>query len=259
MEKEPTIRSVSRALLILQTINRLRSPTLIEIANETGLPYPTTFRIAQTLIHEGMIEQEPFRKRYRATELVKSLSFGFQDDDRLLAAAMDPMREFTVKYLWPVTLAVRVGNRMMNKHSTHLLTALTFANYYPGFTLPLLDCASGRAYLAYCDEQERDVILKGSSSHASVKDSMSLHFVTHSDLLEKIRQAGYAEVARGQNNDTPGRTSAFSVPLFDDGHLRACLTIVFFVRAHTMGDAVEKYLAPLQRLSSEITAALAKG
>lgn len=257
MEKDRPIRSVCRALMILQTINRLRSPTLMEIANETGLPYPTTFRITHTLIHEGMIEQEPFRKRYRATELVKSLSFGFQEDDWLLRAAVEPMRDFTSSHLWPVALAVRVGNRMMVKHATNKLTSQTFVNYYPGFTLPLLDCASGRAYIAFCDEQERDVVLQGSANHGPANTSMSLQLLTNGDLLEKIRQAGYADVARGQHNETPGRTSAFSVPVFDGDQLRACLTIVFFARAHSMQDAVEKYLAPLQQLSSNITAKLA--
>jgi len=252
MEKDQPIRSITRALSILKTINRLDSPTLTEIAGATDLPYPTTFRIVQTLISEGMIEQEPFRKRYRATEQVKALSFGFQEDGQLLQAATGPMQDFTAQHLWPVTLSVRVGNRMMIKHSTHQLTSQTFTNYYPGYTLPLLESASGRAHLAFCNEEERETVLDGFKTRATARSAMSLELVTGSDLLEAVHAKGYAEYARTQHNATPGRTSAFAVPVVVDGALRACLTLVFFARAHSMEDAVGKYLAPMQLLAAII-------
>ena len=246
MEKDQPIRAVSRALLILKTINRLKSATLTEISKATELPYPTTFRIVQTLAHEGMVEQEPYRKRYRATELVRALSLGFQEDDKLIDAARQPMHDFTMEQLWPVILTVRVGNRMMLKHSTHMLTSLTFANYHPGYTHPLLDCSSGRAYLAFCSDEERETIISGFAARSSPSDAMSLHNITNGDLLGDIRAAGYAEYARTQHNETPGKTSAFAVPIISDGELKACLNIVFFAEAHSMENAVGKYLTPLQ-------------
>ena len=251
MEKDLPIRSISRALDILKTINRLNSPSLTEISKATFLPYPTTFRIVQTLIHEGIIEQEPFRKRYRATELVKALSMGFQDDDKLLNAALDPMRVFTTEHLWPVTISVRVGNRMMIKHSTNQLTSQTFMNYYPGYTLPLLDCSSGRAYLAFCEDEERERVINGLADKPSAQISMSLSTVTD-DVLENIRRNGYAEYALTMHNQTPGKTSAFAVPILCDGKLKACLSLAFFARAHTLDEAVVKYLAPMREVAEDI-------
>ncbi len=256
MDTHQPIRSVIRALEILKTINRLKSPSLTEISKATCLPYPTTFRIVQTLIHEGVIEQEPFRKRYRATELVKVLSVGFQDEDRLLTIASGPMQEFTGHNLWPVTLSVRVGNRMMVKHSTHQLTSHTFINYYPGYTLPLLDCAAGRAYLAFCDEDERETIVSGLAARLSHQNLLSLQLVTESDLLTTIRRDGYAAYARTQHNETPGRTSAFAVPITGAGKLKACLTLVFFAKALTMEQAVQKHLDGMLALASQIGAEL---
>ncbi len=32
------------------------------------------------------------------------------------------------------------------RDSTHKMTALTFSNYYPGYTLPLAECASGKIW-----------------------------------------------------------------------------------------------------------------
>jgi len=252
MDKDQPIRAITRALMILKTINRLDSPTLTEISGATNLPYPTTFRIVQTLISEGMIEQEPFRKRYRATEQVKALSFGFQDDDQLLQAATTAMQNFTVQHLWPVTLSVRAGNRMMVKHSTHQLTSQTFTNYYPGYTLPLLECAAGRAHIAFCNDEERETVLGGFQTRASESSAMSLELITGSDLIEQIRAKGFAEYARTHHNATPGRTSAFAVPVLSSGKLKACLTLVFFAKAYSMEDALVRYLAPMQALASSI-------
>ena len=257
MDNASQIRSISRALNVLKAVNRLQSPTLTEIARETELPYPTAFRIVQALSYDGMIEQEPFRKRYRATELVKSLSFGFQEDDRLQAAAVEPMQTFTNRYLWPVTITVRVGTRMMVKHSTHKLTSLTFFNYYPGHTLPILESSSGRAYLAFCDAEERDTILRGFGASLVPEQANILRLLGEESLLDDIRRQHYAEFAYGQHNATPGRTSAFSVPLFDGDHLVACITIVFFAFAHSMTEAVALYLAPMQQLAKEIGEKLA--
>ncbi len=252
MHKGLPIRSVCRALDIIKTINRLRSPTLTEISNATSLPYPTAFRIVQTLIHEGVIEQEPFRKRYRATELVKSLSFGFQEDDRLVAAAEQPMHDYTIEHLWPITLVVRVGNRMMVKHATHQLTTQTFINYYPGYTFPLLDCASGRAFLAFCEDDERETVLNGLQGQQAAIQTMGLQMVEQGSLLGQIRDAGYATMARTQFNETPGKTSSFAVPIFSEGQLKAALTLTFFANAMQMDDAIARYFKPLKDVAQKI-------
>ena len=225
----------------------------MEISKETGLPYPTTFRIVQTLIHEGVVEQEPSRKRYRATALVQSLSSGFQEDDRLLGAAAFPMEEFTATYHWPVALAVRVGNRMMVKHSTSHLTSQTFVNHHPGDNMPLLDCSSGRVYLAFCDQKEREIVLEGIERHSSGHNTMSWQLVTEGGLLQTVQEDGYAAVARTPFNRTPGKTSAFSVPLLHDGKLVACMTFVFFATAHSIQDAIDQYLEPVKALARTVS------
>jgi len=256
MEKAPPIRSVRRALEILRVINRMRAPTLTEIARATDLPYPTAFRIVQTLVHEGVIEQERFRKRYRPTELVRSLASGFQDDDRLVAAAQANMQSFTAEHLWPLALSVRVGNRMMIKHATHKMTSQTFINYFPGDTMPLLDCASGRAMLAFCDDEERATVLSGLQDSRAETDSMGLQIMCEGGLLEQIKGDGYATMARTRFTELPGKTSAMAVPVFHDGKLVATLTLIFFANAMTMEEAVQKYLEPLGQLSQRVAASM---
>lgn len=252
MAKGLPIRSISRALDIIKTVNRLRTPTLTDISRSTGLPYPTAFRIVQTLIHEGVIEQEPFRKRYRATELVKSLSSGFQDDDRLVAAGNSAMHEFTLKHLWPVALTVRVGNRVMVKHATHPLTTQTFTNYYPGHTMPLLDCAAGRALLAWSSAEELQTVLNGLKRRKSAQQTMGYQLVAGGTLLKQIREDGYATMSRVQFGETPGKTSSFAVPIFANGQLKAAITMIYFANAMQMDDALDQYLVALKEVAQHV-------
>lgn len=257
MEKTQTIRTVSRALQILKAINRLDAPTLTEISRATSLPYATTFRLVHALIEEGMIEQEPFRKRYIPTEQVHMLSSGFQEDDQLLRAALEPMNEYTRENLWPVALTVRVGNRMMIKYSTNKLTTQTFENYYSGETVPLLFCSSGRAYLAFCGDEERKAIIDGLKANAPDAREPILKVFDDGGLINEITEAGYASYARTQHNKNPGKTSAFAVPIMVGGSLKGCLTLVFFAEAHSMRDAVGLYLEPIKELADTIASRIA--
>lgn len=159
------IRAITRAIAVLTAINRGGSITMAEISKATEIPYATTFRIVQTLLHEGLIESEPARKRYRATSLAQTLSMGFQQEDELVAAARSHIEKLCHEIGWPLSLATRVGTRMIVRDSTHKLTSLTFTNYYPGFTMPIAECATGKAYLAFCEADERDVIACPSSEH----------------------------------------------------------------------------------------------
>ena len=81
------IRAIGRGLRVLQVVNHHRSISMMEIARQCELPYPTTCRIVETLIEERMIERETTRKHYRPTALVKTLSVGYQADDALAQAS----------------------------------------------------------------------------------------------------------------------------------------------------------------------------
>jgi IclR family mhp operon transcriptional activator len=255
MEKGVPIRAISRSIAVMQAINRHGSLTLMQIAQEAALAYPTTCRIVQTLQFEGLIEREPDRKRYRPTALVHTLSHGFQTDERLVTAARPHIVELTRKLSWPVTVATRVGQRMMVRDSTHGLTSLTFNKYHPGYTLPILECATGRAYLAWCDEDERAMVLEGlrSLDIADVPGADALPLFENGLLPREVRAQGFATRHRNPYTETPGKTSSIAVPIFDDDQLVGTMTIVFFSIAMKMEQAVETLLPDLKRCADAIS------
>jgi IclR family transcriptional regulator, mhp operon transcriptional activator len=255
MEKGVPIRSISRSIAALKAINEQGSLTMMEISRASRIPYPTACRIVQTLLFEGLIEQEPSRKRYRATALVQTLAHGFQHRDHLVATARPHILELTREVGWPISIAIRVGRRMMLRDSTHANTALTFENYYPGFTLPILDSASGKLSLAYAAEEEREMLISWIHEAPEVDPEYLRSAVTSLDV-EKIRAAGYAVQGRNHFNRTPGKTSSIAVPIFNKGEFEAAMTMVFFVSAMKIDAAIERYLPVLKRHAASISADL---
>lgn len=259
MERGVPIRSISRCMQVIQAINRHGSLTLMEIAQAAKVPYPTACRIVQTLLHEGFIEREPDRKRYRPTVLVLSLANGFQAHDRLIQASRRYIVDLTHKHNWPLSVVTRVGQSMVVRDSTHALTSRTFSNYYPGFTLPILECASGRAYVAHAPAEERANILEGVKAIPGATDPQTLTLFASDIIIGEIQRDGYATKGRNFHNATPGRTASIAVPLFDQDELIGALTMVFFASAMKMSEAVELYVPEMKVAAERISQDLAAG
>ncbi len=252
MEKGVPIRSITRSIAALKAINRHGSLSMMEISRASEVPYPTACRIVQTLLYEGLIEMEPSRKRYRPTALVQTLAHGFQHDDALVTVARPHIVAFTKRAGWPVSVAIRVGRNMMLRDSTHANTSLTFEHYYPGFTLPILESASGKVSLAYADAEDRQMIL----SCLRVSEEFDLAYLATAQAsldVERIRAQGYAVQGRNHFNLTPGKTSSIAVPIFQNGVYQAAMTMVFFVSAMKLDHALATYLDDLKATADAIS------
>ncbi len=256
MEKGVPIRSISRCISVLQAINRAGDLSLMEIAKRAKVPYPTACRIVQTLLHEKLIEREPTRKHYRPTALVQSLSNGFQIHSQLVAVAREPIVALTKLHGWPVSLATRVGHSMVIRDSTHALTSRTFNNYYPGYTLPILECAAGKAYLAHADDDEREMIVQEIRASGDTWDHLTMRLLESGSLLEDIRKAGYAVKGRNRYTETPGKTSSIARPVFGPRGVVGSIVLIFFSSAMKLDDAVARYDNDLRRAAEAISGAL---
>ena len=225
---------------------------MMEIAKASDVPYATACRIVQTLVYEGLIEQEPSRKRYRPTMLVQTLATGYQRDDDLVRAARPHIVELTKRVGWPISISTRVGREMMLRDSTHSNSSLTFEHYYPGFTLPILDSASGKVSMAFAPDDERDMILR----FMRISQDIDLNYLATAEVgldAERIRADGYAVQGRNYFNHTPGKTSSIAVPIFRNGVYEGAMTLAFFVAAMKLSAALELYLDDLRNTAAAIS------
>ena len=68
-------RSLRRGLELLRVFNRLRTPSLTELATATGMSKPTVLRYMRTLEEEGYVALDEGTKRYRLTPTVFELGY----------------------------------------------------------------------------------------------------------------------------------------------------------------------------------------
>lgn len=255
-DKDGSIRAIARGLRVLQAINRGGSISMMQICRQAEIPYPTACRVIETLIKEGMVEREPARKRYRATALVRTLSVGFQDEDALVAIARPHIVALCRRHGWPISVATRVGHSMMVRDSTHKLTSLTLANYSPGYTLPIIECSTGKAYIAFCGDEERDAILSGLKRLDGPAERLAGLLLHDDTMLSAIRASGYATQPRNSYTAVPGKTSSIAVPLFKGEQIRGAIALIFFAAAMPMARAESLFVSDLKATAAAITADL---
>ena len=256
MEKGVPIRSLSRGLAVLQAVNRGGSLTLMQIARVSQVPYATACRLVQTLVYEGLLEQEPTRKRYRPTALVQTLSHGFHGDGLLVQTARPHIVDLTRRVGWPITLSTRVGHSMIIRDSTHSLTALTFNSYYPGFTMPILESASGIVVLAHMADDEREQLLESMKLLPKISAPAVIDLFQKENLAREVRAQGYAVRMFNQFTANPGKTSSVAVPILDGDQVVGALTLAFFARAAKVVQAEQTFVAPLLEAAGNIAEAL---
>jgi IclR family mhp operon transcriptional activator len=248
MEDGFKIRAISRSIAVLQAINRHGSLSMIAIAEQSRVPYPTAVRIVQTFITEGLIEREPSRKWYRATALVQSLSSGYQKHNALVDVSRPHLSAITREIGWPVSLAARIGARMVILDSTSAETSLTFEHHYPGFTIPLLGGAAGRLCFAHMEPEDSAMVLRSwevSGQHEGETLPPS------EAATQAIRDQGYACLGM-----TPGRTASIAVPIFAHGRFAAALTLIYFAAAMPQQQAIDRYQLLLADRAEAISVAV---
>lgn len=252
MAEDASIRVIGRALNILRVISLQGAPTMSEIALAVDLPYPTVLRIVRALAEEGVIEREPTRKRYRVTAMVQALSYGFQSHDVLVSKARPHIEGLTRTVHWPASIVTRAGNFMVVRDSTSTQTPMTFNHYFPGWQVPLIQSASGRAFLAHACPTVREELVAHLEASGTVEEVRMLRAFEANGEPDKIRAQGYAAVARTAYSANPGRTSSFAVPIFCEGEVLGTLTLVFFAAAMSLNDAIERYLMQVRGVAISI-------
>lgn len=245
----PSVESVVRGLEILRLLNIQTGQTLTELADASGLPRGTAYRMLFTLEGAGLVER--IKNRYWITQKVRSLSHGF-DHDWTCEIARPIIQQLGRSLQWPVTLSEQSGSSAIVRETTDGDSPLVFEATKPGFRMSMLNTASGRVLLAYSSRRKQRALLENLKSDGagfSILGGESSHF---DDIGASIRARGYDLLPV-----LHGKQTAIAVPVFDrSGYAIAALAIRYFNSAMSSADALSGLLGPLKDSAAIISESL---
>ncbi len=251
-QRSDSIRSVERAIDLLQSLNRRPLSTLHDLHKDTGLPKPSIVRLLRTLEAKGLAAQSSKYGTYQLLAEVKTLSCGFHHEPLIIEAAEEIMIEFTKREGWPLALALFDLDAMIVRASTIPYTSLSMLHSSLNMRLSMVSRALGRAYLAHCGAHERKIILEIVRRSEDPEDLRARDEQAIAGIVERVRRCGYATREVG----IEPRSSTIAVPVHEDGRVIACLGLTWITAAMPIQKMVDRYLPTLLETAETISSML---
>jgi IclR family mhp operon transcriptional activator len=247
MDRRQYLSSLRRGLKVLALLNQKVSATMAEMARAIDLPRTTTRRIVDTLIDEGYVERIPDCRSYRLTPVVNILSNGFSDESWVSHVASPLLFDTTREIGWPLSLATPLGEDVMVRVSTDRATSLAIDHFHIGYKTPIMHSAAGRVMLAFASPVYRAALLEllNRSEDPHQADARNPNMVAH--IVEKIQARGFEHMSYVNFPE-----SCLCVPVFLNGSVVGCLSLLYIKRALTARAAEERFVPLLQNLSRRI-------
>lgn len=243
------VRSVIRALEVLSLINRDRGSSIAELHKNTGLPKPTLVRLLETLVTAGYVAKDRKRSEYRVTHLVERLSVGFYGSPLIVQAARADALDLTERLKWPITVAVLDNDAMVVLYSTVPESPIS-PGRPPAFSrYRLLTRAHGLAFLAYCSEEQRKLVIASLVKSNHAEDRLANSPSNIARLIAQTRRLGYA--FRDPRVE-PKISMSLSVPLISRGEAIGSLGLTYFASAMKPAEAARRYVSEMQRAARSI-------
>lgn len=233
MPTDPVIEPVRRSFALLEALSRRPQATVTSLAEETRLPRPTVVRLLQTLTALGYVTRVSRHDGYRLTDRVLGLAQGIRFIDHFVDAAAPHMQAFTRRHGWPLYLAAMSHRALVIRYSTAAESPMAFERLALRRQSPILSGAVGRAWLAFCSDEERHAIL----GDLGVRSDTRL-----AAALARIRRDGHAFAVTPR----PAKLQGLAVPVMGQGRILGCISMRFLRSAMSDADAAARF-APLLR------------
>lgn len=241
------VQSVTRALSLLENLNRRAWSSVDQLHKETSLPKPTIVRMLQTLVNSGFVARDRRQNGYRVTRKVQSLSCGFHGDPLVVEAARPWAIALTRDFRWPAGVAILDGSGVAIRFSTISDSAMSPFHATLNMRLSLFSNALGMAYFAFCPEAEQQMLL----SMADDRDKALLASREPGWLDWRIKSALELGYAVRDARTEPRNSGTIAVPIMTGDRVAATIGLTYFRRAVTRDDA-SVYAAALQRTALSV-------
>jgi IclR family transcriptional regulator, mhp operon transcriptional activator len=259
--KVKTIRALDRGLEVLSVLQTSRAASLHELHIATQLPKATLTRVIATLEARGMIWQRLADNAFLPTHTLLPRPSQINNEAHLVEVASPVLARLCRKVDWPSVLAVP---RLDHMEVIETNSPKSYFSHIPlgpiGFKINMLRSATGRAYLSFCSETERQAVLQRLSASTSPGDFLAKRPAMLARLLNETKRLGYGEryqdfggnfnLSRREWND--GRDS-IAIPIVIDVDVVAVINLTWFHKVKSVAQIVSAHLEPLKDAAAEIS------
>lgn len=245
----PPVNSVVRALDLLRALNRQPISSVDDLYIATGIPKPSIVRLLQTLEARGLVRHAPQHGAYYLTSEVRTLSSGYHSEPRLIEASATLVDELTRRIKWPLAVAMPDAGAMIVRYSTIPLSPLSLLHSTIGMRLSFVSRALGRAYLAFCEPEEQQTLIKLAAASGHAEDAAARDPILLQKVLKDVQVNGLAT----RDPRVRSVSNTLAVPIYENARVVASVGLTFFASAMTPEDAVSRYRSDMLRLSALIT------
>jgi IclR family mhp operon transcriptional activator len=250
--KVKTINALSRGLDVIRALQAMRAASLHDLHQTTGLSKSTLTRIVHTLHRHGMVWQRMADGAYLPSHALQQRE-QLDDADWLVEIASPVLESLCQKVSWPSVLTIP---RLDYVEVLETNQPRSYFDNIPlgpiGFRANMLRSASGRAYLAFCPDQEREAVLHRLRGKNQPGDERAhdAHWVKQ--VVGATRARGYStrdadfggHYCKTRHELDDGRNS-IAMPIRVDGHVLGCINLTWKSKLMTVSAAVDRHLGAL--------------
>lgn len=265
--KVKTIRALDRGLEVLAFLQAARAASLHDMHLATGLPKATLIRIIATLDQRGLVWQRLADGAYLPSHLQLARAPHAGLEERLQEVASPVLVQLCRQVNWPSILAVP---RLDHMEVVETNAPKSYFHHIPlgpvGFRVNMLRSATGRAYLAFCSDSERDAVLQRLRSSGEPGNEIAHDSRLVQRLLDESRRLGYGLRVPdfGGHYHLPRRgwddgRNSIAVPIRAGDEVVAVVNLTWIHKVVTLRQVVAQCLQPLQAAAALIGRRLEAG
>jgi len=248
-KKSEPVRALTRGLAILRHVNAAGEARPGEIARALNLPRPTVYRLLETLEEEGYVVFSGSASLVRVTRLAASLGDASALGSELCQAAVPLFADYSARIVWPLDLSLYDNAAMVIQETTHGRSPLSIDRAMIGYRLPVLRTSAGRAYLAFCPEEERALIL---AHLRRLGDPADEPFLDPSWLARMVAETRARGVALRDAGEFRPQTASIAVPILGAGGVLGCVSMIWIRTAMSARKALDSFGEPLREIAAKI-------
>jgi IclR family mhp operon transcriptional activator len=253
------IHALARGLQVLRVLQEMRAASLHDLHLATGLPKSSLIRILHTCHQQGLVWQRMADGAFLPSHAPQRRTP--RDDADWLAEIASPVLErLCARVRWPSVLSVP---RLDYMEVVETNSRRAYFDELPerpvNFRANMLRSASGRAYLAFCPERERQAVLRRLCEREVAGHELAHDATALRQIIESTRRRGYAvrapdfggDYARPRSDVDDGRNS-IAMPIVVDAQVLGCVNLTWRESVATVRQIAQRHLPDLRSAVTEI-------